>query len=192
MDSSAVYALFEELKQKIDELNQRARHNTNSQTDSTSDSEVLISLIEDLQISINQQQFTPEQIKNLGQISAYSINKINENVSKVLSELKVTINPIDEKINQIKSQQNVIIRNEHVFSFDFRNSSSFNDDHDGVSHFTFFWQDIWLLDKTNQLKDNDLKYRYIKSINVITPENIYKLENIFKNPRDKERIRETK
>jgi hypothetical protein len=37
-----------------------------------------------------------------------------------------------------------------------------------------------------------LKYRYIKSINGITPENIYKLENIFKNPRDKERIRETK
>ena len=31
MNSLAVYALFEELK-KIDELSQRARHNTNSQT----------------------------------------------------------------------------------------------------------------------------------------------------------------
>ncbi|WP_318350777.1 hypothetical protein [Aquipluma nitroreducens] len=56
MDSSAVYTLFEELKQKIDEQSQRARHNTNSQTDSTSDSDEIISLIEDLKVRINQLQ----------------------------------------------------------------------------------------------------------------------------------------
>jgi len=73
MDSSAVYTLFEELKQKIDELGKKTF--PDSQADSTSDPEELISLIEDLQIRINQQQFTPEQIEvlqtNLAQYSAF-------------------------------------------------------------------------------------------------------------------------
>ena len=112
--------MFEELKQKVDRLDKNAI--PNDQTDSTFDIDQIIPLIKDLKVQINQQRFSPEQIKNLGQISAYSINKINENVSKGLSELKVTINPIDEKINQIKSRKNVIIRNEHVFNVDFRNS----------------------------------------------------------------------
>lgn len=76
---------------------------------SPSDSEELISPIEDLQIRNNQQQFTPEQIKNLGQISAYSIGKVNENLSKTFAELKSAIKPINEKINQIKAQQNMVI-----------------------------------------------------------------------------------
>jgi hypothetical protein len=86
MDSSAVYALFEELKQKIDKLGKKPI--PDNQVDSTSDPQELISLIKDLQIRINQQQFTPEQIKNLGQISAYSVNKVNENLNKVFTEIK--------------------------------------------------------------------------------------------------------
>jgi hypothetical protein len=35
--------------------------------------------------------------------------------------MEFAINPIDEKIPQIKSQQNLVIRKEHVFSVDFRN-----------------------------------------------------------------------
>ena len=35
------------------------------------------------------------------------------------SEMEFAINPIDEKIPQIKSQQNLVIRKEHVFSVDF-------------------------------------------------------------------------
>ena len=79
MDSSAVYALFEELKQKVDELGNKTVPDT--QADSTSDPQDLISLIEALQIQIKQQQqFTPEQIKvlqtNLAQYSAYSLGKV--------------------------------------------------------------------------------------------------------------------
>jgi len=79
MDSSAVYDLFEELKQKVDEMGKKTI--PDNQTDSTSDPEELIPLIEDLQIRINQQQFTPEQIEvlqtNLAQYSAYSLGKVN-------------------------------------------------------------------------------------------------------------------
>jgi hypothetical protein len=124
MDSSAVYGLFEELKQKVDEIGKKTI--PDNQTDSTSDPEELISLIEDLQIRINQQQFTPEQIEvlqtNLAQYSAYSLGKVNDSLRKVITELKALITPIDEKINLLKSPQNMVIRKEHIFSVDFRNS----------------------------------------------------------------------
>ncbi len=189
MDSSAVYTLFEELKQKIDELGKKKI--PDNQADSTSDPEELISLIEDLQNRINQQQFTPEQIKSLGQISAYSVNKVNENLSKVFTEIKAVITPIGEKINLLKFPQNIAIRNDHFFSVDFRNSKA------AITMISMaliillsFGGNIWQLNRNSQLKDNDLKYRYIKSTNGINPENLYKLEDIFQYNRDKKLIKE--
>ena len=189
MDSSAVYTLFEDLKQKIDELGKRAI--PINQANSTSDSEELISLIEDLQIRINQQQFTPEQIKNLGQISAYSVNKVNENLNKVFTEIKAVIIPIDEKFNLLKSPQNMVIQNDHNFRVDFQNSKA------AITMISMALiillssgGNIWQLNRNIQLKDNDLKYRYIKSTNGINPENLYKLEDIFQYNRDKKLIKE--
>jgi hypothetical protein len=189
MDSSTVYTLFEELKQKIDELGKKKI--PDNQAVSTSDSEELISLIEDLQIRINQQQFTPEQIKNLGQISAYSVNKVNENLNKVFTEIKAVITPIDEKITLLKFPQNIAVRNDHFFSVDFRNSKA------AITMISMaliillsFGGNIWQLNSNSQLKDNDLKYRYIKSTNGINPENLYKLEDIFQYNRDKKLIKE--
>jgi len=189
MDSSAVYKLFEELKQKIDEFGKKAI--PENQADSTSDPEELISLIEDLQIRINQPQFSPEQIKNLGQISAYSVNKVNEKLNKVFTEIKAVITPIDEKFNLLKSPQNMVIRNDHNFRVDFQNSKA------AITMISMaliillsFGGNIWQLNRNSQLKDNDLKYRYIKSTNGINPENLYKLEDIFQYNRDKKLIKE--
>ena len=193
MDSSAVYGLFEELKQKVDEIGKKTI--PDNQTDSTSDPEELISLIEDLQIRINQQQFTPEQIEvlqtNLAQYSAYSLGKVNDNLRKVFTELKALITPIDEKINLIKSQQNTVTRKENVFIVDFRNSKA------AITIITLallilfsLSGNIWQLNRNSQLKDNDLKYRYIKSANGISAGNLNKLEDIFQYNRDKKLIRE--
>lgn len=55
-----------------------------------------------------------------------------------------------------------------------------------------FGGNIWQLNRNSQLKDNDLRYRYIKSTNGITLENLYKLEDIFQYNRDKKLIREIK
>ncbi len=189
MDSSAVYTLFEELKQKIDELSKKSIQD--NQANLTSDSEELISLIEDLQIRINQPQFSPEQIKNLGQISAYSVNKVSENLNKVFTEIKAVITPIDEKISLLKFPQNIAIRNDHHFSVDFRNSKA------AITMISMaliillsLGGNIWQLNRNSQLKDNDLKYRYIKSTNGINPENLYKLEDIFHFNPDEKLIRE--
>ena len=187
MDSSAVYTLFEELKQKIDELDKNAT--LDDQTDSTFNTDMIIPLIEELKVQINQPRFSQEQIKSLGHISAYSISKVNESFSKAFAELKVAIKPIDEKINQIKSQQNVVIRKEHVFSIDFRNSkAALTMILMGLVISLSFGCNIWQFSRNSQFKDNDLKYRYIKSINGISSENLNKLERIFKYPRDKKKI----
>jgi hypothetical protein len=189
MDSSAVYALFEELKQKIDEQGSYAT--PNGQTNSTVNSDEIISLIEELKVQINQSQFSEGQIKNLGQISAYSIGKVNESLSKVQTELKATIKPIDEKINQIKSQQDVVIRKEHVFSIDFQNSkAALTMISMALVILLSFGCNIWQLDRDNQLKDNDLKYRYIKSTNGINQANLNMLEDVFYYQRDKNKIGE--
>ena len=189
MDSSAVYALFEELKQKIDETNKNAT--PDEQTDSTVNSEELISLFEELKVKLNQPQFSKRQIENLGQIAANSINMINANFSKAITEMESAIKPIDEKINQIKSQQNVVVRKEHVFSIDFQNSkAAITMISMGLVILLSLGGNIWLLDRNNQLEDNDLKYRYIKSTNGINPEKLYKLEDIFQYNRDKKLIKE--
>jgi hypothetical protein len=47
---------------------------------------------------------------------------------------------------------------------------------------------IYHIGEVNRMNDNDIKYRYIKSTNGISPENIYKLENIFNYNRDKKMI----
>ncbi len=189
MDSSAVYTLFEELKHKIDELDKNAT--PDDQTDSTVYSEEFISLIEELKVKLNQPQFSKRQIENLGQIAANSINMINANFSKAITEMESAIKPIDEKINQIKSQQNVVIRKEHVFSIDFRNSKA------AITMISMalvillsFGCNIWQSNRYSELKDNDLKYRYVKLNNGITSENLFKLERIFKYPRDKKKIEE--
>jgi hypothetical protein len=189
MDSSAVYTLFEELKQKIDELSKKSI--PDNQANSTFDPEELNSLIEDLQNRINQQQFTPEQIKNLGQISAYSVNKVSEHLNKVFTEIKASITPIDEKITLLKFPQDMVIRNDHNFRVDFQNSKA------AITMISMaliillsFGGNIWQLNSNSQLKDNDLKYRYIKSTNGINPENLNKLEDIFQYNRDKKLINE--
>ncbi len=65
MDSSAVYTLFEELKQRIDELSKKSIQD--NQANSTSDSEDTNTHLSKIyKIRINQQQFTPEQIKKSG------------------------------------------------------------------------------------------------------------------------------
>jgi len=53
-----------------------------------------------------------------------------------------------------------------------------------------FFGNIHQFEVNSRMADNDLKYRYIKSTNGVSPENLDKLENIFHYRRDKKEIRE--
>lgn len=127
----------------------------------------------------------------MGQISAYSVNKVSENLNKVFTDIKAVITTIDEKINLQKFPQNIAIRNDHFFSVDFRNSKA------AITMISMallillsLGGNIWQFNRNSQLKVTDLKYRYIKSTNGINPANLNMLENVFYYQRDKNKIRD--
>ena len=121
MDSSAVYALFEELKQKIEQLSKDRI--SDNKTKSNFDTEEIGVLMHKIQTHINQKQFSLEQIKELqnilAQVAAYSLGKVNDRIGTILTELKTIIVPLNEKVNQLQTPPNMPIRKEHVFILDF-------------------------------------------------------------------------
>lgn len=185
MDSSTVYALFEELKQKLDEVGRGEN--------SGFDTKEITALIHELRNHVNQRHFSPEQInelqKNLAHVSAYSLRKVNNDLTTVLNELKAIIIPINEKINLLQTSQNTVLRKEHVFIVDFRNSKA------AITIITIallillsWGGNIWQLRNNNQLKANDLKYRYIKMEGKASSQGLLRLETIFTYERNKDSI----
>ncbi len=189
MDSSTVFALFEELKQKIDGLGNGKVLNEQS----SSNPEDLTALINDLRYMLDQKQFTPGQIKELqkclAQFSVYSLGKVNGNLTKALTELKGIIIPINKKIDQLQTSQNSVVRREHVFTVDFRNSKA------AITIITMalfilfsLGGNVWQFKRNTQLRDNDLKYRYIKMQGETSPQSLYRLENVFTYDRNRDSI----
>ena len=191
MDSSAVYALFEELKQKIEQLNKGEI--SDNQAKSNFNTREMVVLMHEIYNRINQKQFSPEQIKELQnilvQVAGYSLGKVNDNIRTILTELKTIIVPIKEKINLLQIPQNTVIRKEHVFIVDFRRSKTAITIITMALVILLSWTgNIWQLRNNNQLKDNDLKYRYIKMEGKASSEDLLRLENIFTYDRNSDSI----
>ena len=79
MDSSAVYALFEEIKQRVTDLGNKT---SQTETASTIDNIEITALREDLRKLTNQKTFTPEQVKvfhdSLGNCAVQSIKMFED------------------------------------------------------------------------------------------------------------------
>ena len=191
MDSSAVYALFEELKQKIEQLSKGGI--SDNQAKSNYNTEEIVLLMHDISERVNQKQFSPEQIKELqnilAQVAAYSLGKVNDKIGTILSELKSIIVPLNEKVGQLQIPQNVVIRKEHVFIVDFRRSKTAITIITMALVILLSWGgNIWQLKNNNQLKDNDLKYRYIKMKGKASSLDLFWLETIFTYNRNRDSI----
>ena len=190
MDASTVYALFEELKQKIEQLGiNGASVNPNSNFDT----EEIAVIMQELRNHLKQKQFSPEQIKELqksmAQISAFSLNKISDNIRRLSTELKATIISIEEKVDQFKTPQNTVIRKEHVFTVDFRNSKAAVTIISMALIILFsLGGNIWQFDRNIRLRDNDLKYRYIKMEGKASSPDLLRLETIFSYDRNRDSI----
>jgi hypothetical protein len=190
MDASTVYALFEELKQKIEQLSiNGASVNPNSNFDT----EEIAALMQELRNHLKPKQFSSEQIKELqksiAQISAYSLNKISDNIRGLSTELKASIIPIKEKVEQLKTPQNTVIRKEHVFTVDFRNSKAAGTIISMALIILFLLGgNIWQLERNTRLRDNDLKYRYIKMEGNANSRDLLRLETIFSYDRNRDSI----
>ncbi len=191
MDSSTVYSLFEELKQKIEQLSKGGI--SDNQTKSNFDIEEIVGLMQELRNRVNQKQFSPEQIKELqnilAQVTGYSLGKVNDNIRAILTELKTIIVPLNEKVNRLQIPTNMIIRKEHVFIVDFRRSKTAITIISMALVILLSWGgNIWQLRNNNQLKDNDLKYRYIKMKGKASSQDLLWLEPVFTYNRNRDSI----
>jgi hypothetical protein len=191
MDASAVYALFEELKQKITELSKK--ETSPVQTESAVNFPEITTLINELQKVTAQKQFTPEQIEKLREIMAEfagcalgkSFGKLDGDFEKITD----LINQINRKIEPLNVPQNFVIRREHAFSIDFKNSkTAITMLSMGLVIIFSVVGNVWQSTRNRQLRDNDLKYRYINMQGEANPENLLKLETFFTYNRNKDSI----
>lgn len=191
MDASAVYALYEELKQKI--VEQGKRPDQPVQADSTVNSAEITALIEKLQKVIDQKQFTPEQIEelreNMAEFAGCALGKSFEKLDEEFEKITDHINQISKKIEPTNVPQSFVIRREHAFSLDFKNSKvAITMIAMGVVILLSIAGNVWQSTLNSRLRDNDLKYRYINMQGEANPENLLKLETVFIYNRNKDSI----
>ena len=193
MNSSAVYELFEELKQKIMELERKTPLEV--QADTASHAEKIETLVEELRTFAAQRQFTPEQInelqQNMTQVAAYSLGKANNKLDQIFARLSALIDPINKKMDLVNLPEHFVIRKEHVFSFklDFKNSrTAIIIIVMGLAIFFSLAGNVWQFRLNSQLKNNDLKYRYIQMKGEINHEALLKLDTTFTYESNKDSI----
>lgn len=190
MDTSAVYGLFEELKQSLTEMASSLKGRSEPQTIDLSKIEELFGKMNTLS---KQEVFSPEQIRVLEEILTKSVVTGLEVAFEKLdgwgSEKKETLQAIEAKIDEVGKEGRTVIRKEHVFSLDFKNSKMvITLCCMGLVLLFSLVGNFWQMRQNGQLSDNDLKYRHIKMYGEANQEKLMDLETVFTYQRDEEQI----
>ena len=191
MDASTVYALFEELKLKIEQLS--ISNESANQIVTNADAKEIIQSVQELQNRIIHEGFSSQQIKelrsNLVQASAYTNRKVNDMLSVVTKELKTAIHSITNKEIQEEAHGKIVNQKGHVFTVDFRNRKAIITMLVMVALILLSGTgNIRQYQVSQRLKENDLKYRYIRMKGEANAEDIIWLETIFKHDRNRDSI----
>lgn len=190
IDTSAVYGLFEELKQSLMEMASFIKGRSEQQTTDLSKIEELFERMNTLS---KQEVFSPEQIRVLEEILTKSVVAGLEVAFEKLdgwdSEKKETLQAIEAKIDEMGKESRTVIRKEYVFSLDFKNSkTAITLCSMGLVLLFSLVGNFWQMRQNGQLSDNDLKYRYIKMYGEVNQEKLMDLETLFTYERDEEQI----
>lgn len=190
MGTSAVYGLFEELKQSLTEMASSLRGRSEPQTIDLSKIEELFGKMNTLS---KQEVFSPEQIRVLEEILTKSVVAGLEIAFEKLdgwdSEKKETLQAIEAKIDVLGKERRTVIRKEHVFSLDFKNSKMvITLCCMGLVLLFSLVGNYWQMRQNGQLSDNDLKYRHIKMYGEANQEQLMDLETLFSYQRDEQQI----
>ena len=125
MDTSAIYCLFEELKQSLTEMAFSLKGRSEQQTIDLSKIEELLGKMNTLS---KQEVFSPEQIRVLEDILTKSVVAGLETVFEKLdgwnAEKRETLQAIEAKIDEMGKESRTVIRKEHILSLDFKNSKT--------------------------------------------------------------------
>ncbi len=191
IDASTVYTLFEELKLKIEQLIKN--NETTIQAEANPDVKEIIHSVHELQSKLNQEGFSSLQTKelqnNLAQFSAYTIGKVIKELAKVAEDLKAAIHSIANKEITEKTQQNVLGQRGHIFTVDLRKRKAMITMLVMVALILLSGTgNIRQYQVSQRLKENDLKYRYVKMKRKASAEDIIWLETIFKHDRNRDSI----
>jgi len=142
--------------------------------------------MEELRTFAAQRQFTPEQInelqQNMTQVATYSLGKANNKLDQMFAQLSALIDPINKKMDLVNLPEHFVIRKEHVYSFklDFKNSrTAITIIAIGLAFFFSLAGNIWQFRLNSQLKNTDLKYRYIQMKGKINHDALVKLDTTF-------------
>lgn len=102
---------------------------------------------------------------------------------------KETLQAIEAKIDEMGKESRTVIRKEHVFSLNFKNSKTvITLCSMGLVLLFSLVGNFWQMRQNGQLSDNDLKYRYIKMYGEVNQEKLMDLETLFTYERDEEQI----
>ena len=142
--------------------------------------------MEELRTFAAQRQFTPEQInelqQNMTQVAAYSLGKANNKLDQIFAGLSALIDPINKKMDLVNLPEHFVNRKENVHSFtlDFKNSrTAITIIVMGLVIFVSLAGNIRQFRLNSQLKNTDLKYRYIQMKGKINHESLLKLDTMF-------------
>ena len=190
MDTSAVYGLFEELKQSLTEMASSLKGRSEQQTIDLSKIEELFGKMNTLS---KQEVFSPEQIRVLEEIFTKSVvtglKTAFEKLDEWDAEKRETLEAIEVKIDEMGKESRTVIRKEHIFSRDFKNSKTvITLCSMGLVLLFSLVGNFWQIRQNSQLSDNDLKYRYIKMYGEANQEKLMDLKTLFTYQRDEQQI----
>ena len=135
--------------------------------------------------------FTNEQIEQLKVIAAAVSDYSDRERGKIHGELKMLLDPLNKKLDEHQSEPSQsTTRHEHHFTVDFKNSKAALTMTVMalliVVSLGFNWH---LTNRNSDLRDNDIKYRYIKMQGKASVEDIYRMESVFGFDRNRDSIR---
>jgi len=185
-NNSIISVMFEEIKGlliSIDKkLNERMSVKENSSSQGT---------VTETKPDVKTNTVKPEQLLQL--VAAYLQNseqKIGKVSDAVIQSEKHVLSKMED-LKQITISQKPDSKVRHYHNIDLRSSKVvITIVCLSVLLLTSLFGNVQQFIVNSRMMDNDLKYRYIKSTNGITPENLYKLEDIFHVNPDKKLIRE--
>jgi hypothetical protein len=183
-----ISVMFEEIKSLITSVDKKIDERIGLQGSS----------LPDMPIQNSDEEREPSPLeKSIHQIPLYlsgiqkRLNQISETDMETEKHVLSQIEELKRRIDNSKKDTSI----RHYYVVDLKSSKVM------VTFIVLFFVllgsltgNIYQMQKINRLNDNDIKYRYVKTTNGISPENLDKLEDIFHYHRDKnviKKIRET-
>ena len=183
-NNSMISLMFEEIKSLITSVDKKFDEKIGVQGNSVPDTPLL---------NPDEEREPSQMEKSIEQIPLYlsgiqkRLNQISETDMETEKHVLFQIEELKRRIDNSKKDTSI----RHYYVVDLKSSKVM------VTFIVLFFVllgsltgNIYQIQKINRMNDNDIKYRYIKITNGISPENLYKLENIFNYNRDKKLIKE--